>query len=522
MTDRPSFVLFMTDQQRADWLGCAGHPVLETPNIDAIAASGTRFVNGFVAHPICMPNRASLLTCRMPSVNGVRHNGLSLPLDSNTFVDCLRRAGYATGLIGKGHHQPFSDMSARMQRGEWDTDPHTEARLVPPGTVYRDENADRWAADPDHDIELPYYGFDHFDHVSRHGDGSGGGHERWLREHLGDYERLIGPENQLPHDFVRPDAIRTALPEEAYSTAWIRDRAVEFIEAHTESDQPFFLMVSFPDPHHPFTPPGKYWDMYSPDDMSLPASFVGMEGGTPLYEMFRNRRPEPGAFRGALECVDEREATEAMALTAGMMAMVDDAIGMIRGAIGASAQADETVQIYTSDHGDMMGDHGLMLKGPVNLDGILKVPFLWSDPQRPSVATSDALVSTIDIGATVLARAGARGFNGIQGIDLTDALATGSPVRDQLLVEHDGHVPIPVTGDQWPPRIRTLVTPEWKMSVYLDQDWGELFNRGDDPHEMRNLWDDPSTRDVRAELTWLLSQELIRTVDRSPLPIVLG
>ena len=169
MSDRPNFVFFMTDQQRADWLGCGGHPVLKTPNLDAIGASGTRFDNCFVAHPICMPNRASLLTGRMPSVTGVRHNGLSLPRDSNTFVDCLRRAGYVTGLIGKGHHQPFSPMTPRMTRGTWDTDPYSEARSMPDASDYLEERADHWADDPDHDVTYPYYGYTHTDLVSRHG-----------------------------------------------------------------------------------------------------------------------------------------------------------------------------------------------------------------------------------------------------------------------------------------------------------------------------------------------------------------
>ena len=519
MAERPSFVLFMTDQQRADWLGCAGHPVLRTPHLDALAAGGTRFTNAFVAHPICMPNRASLLTSRMPSVTGVRHNGVPLPLDSNTFVDRLRRSGYATGLIGKGHHQPFTDMSPRLPRGTWDTDPYAEARVVPEGIQFREEHAEAW--EDGHQISTPYYGFEHAEPVSRHADGSGGSHARWLRENVPDFERYIGEENQLPHDFVRPDAIRTALPEELYSTSWIRDRAIDFITARAERDEPFFLMVSFPDPPHPFTPPGKYWDMYDPSEMVLPPSFEGMAGGTPLYELFRGRRPEPGTFRGALEAVDEREAREAMALTAGMLAMVDDAVGAIRSVIDESAVADRTVQIFTSDHGDMMGDHGLMLKGPLNFDGVVKVPLLWADPQRPSVGTSDSLVSTIDIGASVLARAEVDGYNGIQGLDLADTLTNGAAPRDRLLIEHDAHVPIPLTGE-WPPRIRTLVSPEWKLSVYLDQEWGELFHRVDDPHEMTNRWDDPAVASVKADLTWCLSQELMRTVDRSPLPLAMG
>lgn len=521
MDNRPNFVLFMTDQHRADWLGCSGHPVLKTPNIDALATNGTRFDSCFVAHPICMPNRASLLTARMSSIHGVRHNGLSLPLDSNTFVDCLRRAGYVTGLIGKGHHQPFSPMNPRMDRGAWETDRLSEARLMPDAASYQMERADRWAEDPDYDVIYPYYGYSHVDHVSRHGDNTGGGHGRWLAEHLPGYKQLVGPENQLPHDYSLPDAVRTALPEDAYSTAYVRDRAVEFLEAHGNGDQPYFLTVSFPDPHHPFNPPGKYWDMYDPADMIIPPNAGGMTGGTPLYEQLRAHQPAPGAFRGALEAIDERQTREAMALTAGMIAMIDDAVGAVSAAVGESEGADRTVQVFTTDHGDMMGEHGMLRKGPINLDGVIRVPLLWSDPQLDSVEATDALASTIDIGPTILARAGVDGFNGIQGLDLAPTLETGDRVRDELLVEQDAHVPLPLTGE-WPPRLRTIVTPEWKMTVYLDQEWGELFHRIEDPHEMQNLWSDPDTQIVRSELTWALTQELMRAVDRSPLPIAMG
>lgn len=521
MTDRPNFVVFMTDQHRVDWLGCGGHPVLETPNIDALCDGGTRFDNCFVAHPICMPNRASLLTGRMPSVHGVRHNGLSLPLDTNTFVDCLRRAGYLTGLIGKGHHQPFSPMEPRMTRGSWETDPTSEARLLPQGQHYLMERADHWAQDPDHDVTYPYYGYSYVDHVSRHGDNTGGGHGRWLQKHLPNYKDLIGPENQLPHDYTIADAVRTALPEDAYSTSYIRDRAVEFLQEHGSADQPYFLLVSFPDPHHPFNPPGKYWDMYDPNDMVLPTNFAGMTGATPLYEQLRDHHPAPGAFRGALESINERQTREAMALTAGMIAMVDDAVGAVRRAIDATSTGGRTVQAFTSDHGDMMGDHGMLRKGPLNLDGVVRVPLLWNDPEQDSAAVSNALVSTIDIGPTILARAGVDGFNGIQGLDLASTIESGTAVRDQLLVEQDAHVPLALTGE-WPPRLRTIVTPEWKMTIYLDQDWGELFNRTDDPDEMRNLWAEPEAQDVRGDLLWSLTQELMRAVDRSPLPVAMG
>ena len=115
MTDHPNILMIMTDQHRADWLGCNGHPVVKTPHIDALAARGTNFSNFNVATPVCMPNRASILTGRYPSVHGLRHNGLYLPVSETTFVEVLRAAGYDTALIGKSHVQPMTDRAP--QRG---------------------------------------------------------------------------------------------------------------------------------------------------------------------------------------------------------------------------------------------------------------------------------------------------------------------------------------------------------------------------------------------------------------------
>ena len=112
-SSRSNFLLFITDQHRADFLGCYGHPVLRTPHIDSIAARGTAFDRFYVASPVCMPNRASLMTGRMPSVHGVRSNGIPLSMNSVTFVELLRDAGYRTALIGKSHLQNFTGVRIR-------------------------------------------------------------------------------------------------------------------------------------------------------------------------------------------------------------------------------------------------------------------------------------------------------------------------------------------------------------------------------------------------------------------------
>src|SRR5688500_2462800 len=115
-SSRPNFLLFITDQHRADFLGCYGHPVLRTPHIDSIAARGTAFDRFYVASPVCMPNRSSLMTMRMPSVHGVRSNGIPLSMNAVTFVDLLRDAGYRTALIGKSHLQNFTSWAPIIKR----------------------------------------------------------------------------------------------------------------------------------------------------------------------------------------------------------------------------------------------------------------------------------------------------------------------------------------------------------------------------------------------------------------------
>ena len=115
MSDRPSYILFITDQQRYDHLGCNGHPVLQTPNIDAMAAQGVNYDRFYVASPVCMPNRASLMTCRMPSSHGVRSLGVPLTHDNVTFVDLMRAAGYDTALIGKSHLQTVTDWPVQIE-----------------------------------------------------------------------------------------------------------------------------------------------------------------------------------------------------------------------------------------------------------------------------------------------------------------------------------------------------------------------------------------------------------------------
>ena len=198
--------------------------------------------------------------------------------------------------------------------------------------------------------------------------------------------------------------------------------------------------------------------------------------------------------------------------------MVDDAIGRALSKLESLGLAENTVVIFTADHGDFLGDHGLMLKGPAHYEGVTRVPFLWADTKdQAKPGTTDALAGTIDIGATILDRAGLAPFNGYQGKSLL-GLAKGDsePVHGSVLIEDDQQRSY--FGYDRPPRIRTLITERWRMTMSHGVSWGELYDLQNDPDEMNNLWDDTAHASVRAEMTETLARRQMELVDRSPLP----
>jgi arylsulfatase A-like enzyme len=529
MRTRPNFLFFITDQHRFDYLGCAGHPVLRTPRIDSIAARGTLFERFYVATPVCMPNRATLMTGRMPSVHGVRSNGSPLSLLSNTFVDALRAAGYATALVGKSHLQNFGPYPPVLKRappreGDQVLEPSfAEARKPVAGDgPYDQEHPSRWEAGHDFAMRLPFYGFEHVDLCTAHGDQVGGHYYVWLKSKRPDADALRDHANQLPHDYVCPQAWRTPIPEELYPTAYIADKTCAWLDNYARGDRskPFFLMASFPDPHHPFTPPGRYWGMYDPRDLALPPSFHAgnRSPARPVAWALAERAGGKSDLEGqAAFAVDEREAREAMALSCGMIAMIDDAVGRVLAELAARGLSDDTIVIFTTDHGDFLGDHRLLLKGPAHYEGITHVPFIWAEPGARPARRTDALAGTLDIAATILDRAKIEPYNGIQGLSLLPVLeGTGRLARDTMVIEDDQQRAVFALPSG--ARLRTLVTPRWRMTIAHGDPHGELYDLQSDPHELDNLFEDAAHRAVRAELMEKLAYRQMELADRSPLP----
>ncbi|MGB3071752.1 MAG: sulfatase-like hydrolase/transferase [Ottowia sp.] len=513
---RPNFLIIVTDQHRADYLGCYGHPVLRTPHIDALAARGTRFERFHVASPVCMPNRASLLTGRYPSAHGLRLNGGVLPARASTFVELLRQEGYRTASLGKSHVQPMTNKPAENREGP------DMAKL----DAWKDDGADYTREQPHHyqGIErhafpTPYYGYDEVDMVTFHGDQAGGHYLQWLRAQRPDADQLRDPAHQLPHGYTCPQARRTPIPEELYSTSYIRNRAVDFLQRARGAEQPFFAFVSFPDPHHPFTPPGRYWSLYDPADFSVKLPYEAHHNPPPPMrwcreQLLRGARHLQGPHDGFF--ATEQELREAMALTCGMISMIDDAVGDIMRALDDNGLREDTVVVFTSDHGDYLGEFNLVLKGALASQVITRVPFIWSDPQKPGLAPvmSSALASTIDIAPTILARCGIVPYHGMQGRSLLPCLDGQASVQDDLLVEYQDNRAR--QGFAQAACVRTLVTERHRLSVYKGEAWGELYDHQEDPQETRNLWDSPAYHALQSGLTQQLLHKMLEAVDPSP------
>ena len=518
MTGRPNILYFMTDQHRADWLGCAGHPVVRTPHIDGLAARGTRFANFYVTSPVCMPNRGAIFTGRYPSVNGLRHNGLPLPETAHTFVDLLRDAGYHTASIGKSHLQPFTDRPVRPEGRSAAVNARIPEATRPSGAAYESEHPATYEGESPFDVPAPYYGFDHVKLVTGHGDECGGHYLQWLRRQTNEWASLRDRASQLPHACENPQAFRTPIPEDLYPTAYIQGEAKAYIEERSAAQAPFFAFVSFPDPHHPFTPPGKYWDMFAPEAFEVDLPFEAHQNPPDqllAWKALMDQGVAPANPQQAF-MAPKRQIQEAMALSAGMIAMIDDAIGDILATLRACGAAEDTIVVFNADHGDYMGAFSLLLKGPFPHASVNRVPFIWADPQAAGARVADGLAASVDIAPTILERCGVLPYYGMQGRSFLAQIEGGESARDAVLIEHEENKLYP--GFPEIPNIRNLITGTHRLSVYKGMQSGELYDLARDPDETRNLWDESGCAQVRSDLLFRLGQAMLDAIEPGPRP----
>lgn len=482
---RPSVLWICTDQQRKDSIGAYGNPVVQTPTLDRLASEGVRFERAYCQNPFCSPARASLLTGLYPRTHGVWHNGIRFDkVGAPTLGDILQSQGYRTGSVGKIHLGPTFG-------------PHPPAGF--------EESRDYWAKHPEmRDWHGPYCGFQEvylsIGHI--HYSTSGGHYGTYLEENFPEGLVLFRREHALL-DQGYFETWRNAMPEEHHYNTWIADRTIEMVDRF--AGEPFFIHCSFPDPHHPLSACAPYSSMYDPADMPEPlaASLDELDQMPPVYrayhlgeENYYARSPSfPETIAGA-------PLREMMAQMYGMVTHVDHCVGRILEDLSARGLLKDTLVIFTTDHGELMGDHGFVLKGPFFYQSLLNVPLLIRLPGG-TCAVCHELVAHVDLVPTVLECLGLEAPEYLPGRSLKGCLegSPGSP-RDAVLTEFR-----PFGG----PNMKVLHTDEWKYVYYQGEPYGELFNLRDDPEERKNLHGAPECADVQSTLHTRLLDELVRT-----------
>jgi arylsulfatase A-like enzyme len=281
------------------------------------------------------------------------------------------------------------------------------------------------------------------------------------------------------------------------------------------------LFCSFPDPHHPACPPGKYSKIYNPREIAISESFnENLENHVILGDWFKQSVRHPAFLRK----VEKNELKKFLAYTYGSITLIDQCIGRILGALTSLDLEENTMVIFTSDHGDLMGDHGIILKGLAHYKGMVKVPMIWKVPELTKTgAVSDSLASSIDIPTTILKiiKIPTKLHPlGMQGFDLTPVLENpNTKIRDHCIIEDDNDFQIP-SGSFYPPiRVRTMITEDYRITVYQGRkDAGDLYDLKQVPNEQHNLWNDKNSKDLKIDLLNKLLNETINAQSRFPKP----
>ncbi|MFX0083952.1 MAG: sulfatase [Candidatus Hodarchaeota archaeon] len=496
MNEKKNVLFIITDAQRVDHLSCYGNKILKTPNIDRLANESVRFTNYFCTNPICMPNRATLMTGLYPNVHGVRSNGINLREDIPTITKTLRNRGWHTAAIGKIHHQfwmaPFKRKSLSAENlASW---------VKPNGRK-----------DPVRgNFPKPYYGYDEVELVVGNGSICSGHYIEWLEENSPGVAKEV-KKRCLNYDYLF-SLYCDDIPEEYYNTTYVKERTIAFLERFAKGNygsKPFYLHCSFPDPHYPIIPPKGFRDMYKPEDIELPTSFNDIEN---LYnhKFLGKHLGNPPFKKAFLRESTEDEVRKITALTYASIAYVDHNIGQILASLYKLGISDNTIIIYSSDHGDLMGDHGLLFKGPCPYNGVLQLPLIWKVPRLTREAVvSDSLVNSIDYPKTILNLLGIKEKHhppDMQGYDITPILKNPeTKIRDCCFIENDEEI------GALKSRLRHLITEDYKLTVYESMPgFGDIFDRKNDPNELNNLWDDKEFSEKRFELVDKLLHENLK------------
>ena len=472
---RPNILLIMTDQQRYDSLGCYGIDAIPTPNLDKLAAEGVMFENCYSNNPVCTPSRASIFTGKFIPDHGVYRLNDILPDDEILFPERLRQSGYQTALIGKLHVS---------------------------GAVFEINNRNK------------NDGFDKYEWCHEPAlflDGKFNSYGKWLKKnHPGFYQKLK----------IKGRAIKS-IPPECHGTYWTAEKTMELIRER-DTEKPFFFYMSIFDPHNPYIDyPKEAGDLV--DMEKLPR---------PVYRKGESEDKPEGILRsyndGYMGCFGNFTEDKVMEMKKGYyasVAFIDKQIGRVLDALERQGLSNNTIVIFLSDHGDMLGDHELFAKGAFFYDPGIRVPFIIKYPGviKPGRRYKH-LVQPNDLAATILKVAGFSDNKINEYMPDSKNLFPSITAGD---VKHHDHILCLYRGTGLdyrklyydPPINATMIRDnKFKLNVYHKKDYDmddiecELFNMETDPLEKDNLYDNPSYSDVRRKLinemkVWLIEHE---------------
>lgn len=483
-TARPNILLVMADQHRADILGCAGDTAVHTPNLDALAAQGLHFTRVSCQGPLCMPARASFLTERYVRDHGVYTNWAEVPHGTPTYLHALQDAGYHTVMIGKAH-------LTRDDALEVDHMDELAEYLHERGFTEVHETGDKFTVEPTR----------YTDHLAARGLLDGYKQHIADRSYHGENESGQGATKQVP----MWDATPTPLPLDAYVDTWHGQAAEEWIRNY-DGDAPFFCFVGFPGPHDPWDAPVEALEQFGSDTPSMPPSTQ-----RPDLDDLGNYGK---LLRGMLALSDT--ATMDDAAIHGMrraysanVGVIDAAVGRILAALDERDMRDNTWIIYTSDHGEMGGDHGLMSKCVLYTQAV-RVPLIVQPPGGCVPQRIDDLVEHIDVPTTVRAIAGATGVPDSDGRSLLGhATGTPDPARNVTVSENWGFA--------------VFETERYRLVVDEDRrEVAQLFDLVTDPCEDVNVARDPAYAEVVADLLARFVEPFLATTPLRPHPSPFG
>ena len=486
-----NILLITTDQMRYDALGCNGGKVANTKNIDRLSTEGINYRRAHNQNVVCMPARATIITGQHVRSHGVRMNGMSMPEERHTIAHHLKEHGYNTALLGKAHFEPWlgspEDFFENRMASENSTGPHRGF---------------------DH-MELANHFFEGHSHYDKYMDA-------YPEKKKAFYPMIInkGQNTASKGETGATQVWPMDIPRDIYHTDWVSQRTQSWLGTQS-SDKPWFCWMSFPDPHHPWDIPASELHRINWRDVPLPRLYS--ENRSQL-ESWLNEKPLHwrGYFDGSLwtNLESPREfvpadmtadqVREINAMTHIENELIDEAVGDVIGFLHSKQWLRNTDIFFTTDHGELQGDFGLLFKGPYHVDALMHLPFIWKPAEVANISPAEVAspVGHLDLASTFCAIAGISTPDYCEGKPLpTSEDEAVRQEREIVLTEWDSETgPIDMHLKSIYHRDGFLCTAYEKSHLYEGTE-GELYDMREDPDQLRNLWSDPAYAVHRTELT---------------------